>query len=39
MSHSVLREKLPGQVFKELDIFGSQFFEPNSCVSPYLEKH
>ena len=39
MSHSVLREKLTGRVFKELDIFRSQFFELNSYVSPYLEKH
>ena len=39
MSHSVLREKLTRQVFKELHIFRSQFFEPNSYISPYLEKH
>ena len=33
------REKLAGQVFRQLDIFRSWFYEPSSCISPYLEKH
>ena len=39
MNHSLLRGKLAGQVFKQLDIFRNQFHEPNSCILPYLEKH
>ena len=31
-------EKL-AQVFRWLDIFRSWFYEPNSCISSYLEKH
>ena len=36
---SVLWEKLAEQVFRELDIFWSRFYEPNSCISSYLGKH
>ena len=32
-------EKLAGQVFTLLDIFRSLFYEANSCISSYLEKH
>ena len=31
--------KLAGQVFRESDILRSRFYEPNSCISSYLEKH
>ena len=31
MRHSVLWEKLAEQVFRQLDIFRSQFYEPKSC--------
>ena len=33
MRHSVFREKLAGQVFRELDILRSWFYELNSCIS------
>ena len=39
MNYPVPREKLAGQVFKQLGIFRNQFYEPNSCIFPYLEKH
>ena len=30
----------PGdQVFRELDIFRRRFYEPDSCISSYLERH
>ena len=35
MTHSVLWEKL---VKQEIDTFRRQFYEPNSCISKYLEK-
>ena len=35
---SVLWEKLAEQVFTEVGIF-SRFYEPNSCISSYLEKY
>ena len=31
--HSVLWEKLAGQVIRLLDISRDQFYEPNSCIS------
>ena len=36
-----LGKKLAGQVFRQLliDIFRSWFYESNSCISSYLEKH
>ena len=36
---TVLREKLAGKVFRQLDTFGSQFYEPISFISSDLEKH
>ena len=39
MKHSVLWEKLAEQVFRQLDTFRSQFYDPNSYISSYLEKH
>ena len=46
---SVLQEKLSGQIFRQLDInwqdwssdrhFQEPIYEPNSCISSYLEKH
>ena len=31
--------KLVGQVFREWDVFRSQFYDLNPCNSSYLEKH
>ena len=36
MRYSVLRRKLSGQLFR---YFRSPFYEPNSCITSYLEKH
>ena len=33
------QEKLAKKVFSQLDIFRSWFYEPNSYISSYLEKH
>ena len=37
MRHSVLWET--GRTGLQIDIFRSWFYEPNSCISSYLEKH
>ena len=43
MSHPVLwekkKKKLAEQGFMELDIFRRRFYELNSYISSYLEKH
>ena len=30
---------LVGQVFRQLDVFRNRFYDPNPCISSYLEKH
>ena len=37
--HSVPREQLAGQVFRELGVFRRWFYEPTSYMASYLEKH
>ena len=39
MKHPVLWEKLTNRFFRYLDTFIKRFYEPNSCISSYLEKH